>query len=118
MRSGLWFTGISAVVTAAVGLLGSGLVAAPARAGVWAGAVLAFAFQTVAFWALFVGFFPRRRLVAHLLGMLGRFAVFGVAALVWVPLWGLPPAPTLFALVTVFFATTLVESVFVQPTKL
>jgi hypothetical protein len=117
MRSGLIFTGISAAVAGAVALLGGSMVAAPARVGVWAGVGVAFACQLVIFWLLFVGVFPDRRVLAHLVGVLGRLLVFAVTALVWVPRAGLPPAPTLFALVAVFFATTLVESVFVQPNE-
>lgn len=114
MRSGLWFAGVSALVAGTVGLLGGVLVGDPARTGVWSGASAAFVFQAVVFWLLFVRVFPGRSLAAHLLAMLGRLLMVGLAALVWVPRAGLPPAPTLFALVAVFFATTLVESVFVQ----
>lgn len=114
MRSGLSFTGISAVVALLLALGGGSLVAAPGRAAVWAGVGVAFVAQVAFFWVLFVGVYPSRRLLAHLMGMLGRFVVFALAALVWVPRSGLEPAPTLFALVSCFFATTLVESLFVQ----
>lgn len=116
MRNALSFTAISAAAAMAVALLGASIVSASARAGVWAGAAVALACQLLLFWVFYVGVFPDRRLLAHLLGMLGRFVVFGVAALLWVPRSGLPAAPTLFALVTVFFVTTLVETVFV-PSK-
>ena len=50
-------------------------------------------------------------LIAHGVGMLGRLAMVGVAGLVLIPRAGLPAAPTLFAMVTVLFATTLIEPV-------
>jgi len=115
MRSGLTFTGVCAVVAVLVALLGVGLVAPPGRSGVWAGVGVAFVAQVMIFWALFVGAFPTRRVLAHLVGMMGRLLVFALTALVWVPLSGLPPAPTLLALVSFFFVTTLAESLFVQP---
>lgn len=118
MRNALSFTGISTVVAVAVALFGISVVSASARGGVWAGAMVALACQTLLFWLFFVGIFRNQRLLAHLLGMFGRFFAFGVAALVWVPRAGLPAAPTLFSLVTVFFVTTLVESVFVQSKNL
>lgn len=114
MRSGLSFTGIAAGVAGAVALLGAGMVAPPAREGVWAGVAVAFACQTIVFWLLFVGIFPDRRVLAHLMGVLGRLLVFALTALVWVPRSGLPPAPTLLSLVAVFFVTTIAESMFVQ----
>jgi hypothetical protein len=43
--------------------------------------------------------------------MLARFLLVGLAALVAVPALGLPPAPVLLSLVTVLFATTLIEPV-------
>lgn len=114
MRSGLWFAGLCVLIAGAVGLLGGSLVADSERTGVWSGAGAASVFQVSAFWLLFVWGLPGRPLAAYLLGMLGRLLMVGLAALVWVPRAGLPPAPTLFALVAVFFATTLVESVYVQ----
>ena len=115
MRSGLSFTGVSVVVALLIALVGGSMVAAPGREGVWTGVGVAFAGQVGIFWLLFVGVFPTRRILAHMVGMMGRLLVFALTALVWVPRSGLPPAPTLFALVSFFFVTTLVESLFVQP---
>lgn len=80
----------------------------------WVGAGLAFLVQVATFWVLFVWIFPHRKMLAHGLGVLGRFVVFGGVALVAVPWLGLTPGPTLFALVTVFFVSTVFEPLFLQ----
>jgi hypothetical protein len=51
------------------------------------------------------------RLIAFGVGMLARFLLVAVAALVAVPALGLPMAPALLSMVTVLFATTLIEPV-------
>ena len=114
MRSGLAFTGVSAVVAALVALLGGSVVAAPGRAECGPGWASPSRPKSSSSGSSSSAPSPSRRLLAHLVGMLGRLLVFGVAALVWIPRWGLPPAPTLFSLVTVFFVTTLAESRFVR----
>lgn len=110
MRSGFWYTALAALTALAVALLGGALVES-ARAGVWLGVGAAFAVQVSAFWLLFVALFPHRQVLAHGLGMLGRFLMVPLMALVVVPVVHAPAAPTLFAMVAVLFVTTLAEPV-------
>jgi hypothetical protein len=58
---------------------------------------------------------PNQRLAAFGVGMLSRFLLVVVAALVVVPLLEVPPAPALLSMVTVLFATTLIEPVLLAP---
>ena len=55
---------------------------------------------------------PGRGAVVFGVGMLGRFLLVAVSALVLVPVAGLAPAPTLLALVSVLFGPSLLEPVF------
>lgn len=97
---------------AAVALtLAVGAAAAPERLGaVAAGALLGGAFQALVF-ALTAAVLPGKRLAAYGVGMVGRLLLVVLAALVVVPLAGVAPAPFLFALLAVLFATTLIEPV-------
>lgn len=106
MRGALLYTLVTAIAALVAALVGG------ERA--WAGASLAFLVQVATFWVLFVWLFPHRKMLAHGLGVLGRFVVFGAVALVAVPLLGLTPAHTLFALVAVFFVSTVFEPLFLQ----
>jgi hypothetical protein len=54
---------------------------------------------------------PHNRLAAFGVGMLARLVLVAGAALVAVPALKVPPAPALLSLVTVLFATTLIEPV-------
>jgi hypothetical protein len=101
----------AAALTLLVGVIGGLLVPADARQAVWLGAAFAFAIQVVLFVVLFVVAFGSRPLLAHGLGMLGRFAAFAAVALFWIPLTRVPAAPLLFSLITVLFLTTLVEPI-------
>lgn len=104
--------------------LAAGAVAVPAvmiaGAGAWpsvaVGVVLAWAMQVALFWALAVWLFPGRMALVYGLGMAGRFAVLGVTAFFVVPLSGLAPEATLFSLVAVMFATTLLEPLVLRDT--
>lgn len=55
--------------------------------------------------------FPDQPLAAYGVGLMGRLIVVVAAALVLVPATGFPAAPTLLSLVSVLFATTLLEPV-------
>ena len=109
MRGPAVFTALVAGVSLAVALAGAGMAedAAPVAVGAGTGG----AFQVLSFWTL-AALFPGRQMLAFGLGMLGRLALVAGVALVLLPLTGLAAAPTLFALVTVLFATTLLEPVF------
>jgi hypothetical protein len=97
---------LAALVWAA-GLL---LVAPAGRRGVAAGAAIAGAWQVLVVGVLAVAL-PGKALLAHGVGMLARLAMVVAAGLVIVPAAGLPAAPTLLTMVTVLFATTLIEPV-------
>ncbi|HET8657280.1 MAG TPA: hypothetical protein VFL93_17260 [Longimicrobiaceae bacterium] len=114
MRSGIRYTAVAAGVAVLVALAGGALVHGAGRAGVWAGVAIALAAQVAFFWLLFVWIFPNRMFLAHVAGVLLRFVVLGAVAFVGLPLLGTPAAPTLFALVTVLFVTTLCEPLFLQ----
>ena len=102
------------MVAVTVGALGSIRLAGEARQALWVGAAVGFAVQTAGFWLLFVWAFPRRRMLAHLLGFALRFAVVVCAALLWMPVASLPAAPVLLALVTVVSVATFFEPVVLQ----
>ena len=74
--------------------------------GVGAGAAWQALVLSVTFTAL-----HHNRLAAFGVGMLARFLLVALAALVAVPALHLPPAPVLLSLVTVLFATSLIEPV-------
>ncbi|CAA9369189.1 MAG: hypothetical protein AVDCRST_MAG68-5316 [uncultured Gemmatimonadetes bacterium] len=93
------------VYGAGVALTGPG-----ARTGVAAGVAVGCAFQLLLLLIARVAF-PGKHLAAYGVGMLGRLLLVVASALVLVPASGLPAAPTLFSLVTVLFATTVLEPV-------
>lgn len=111
MRRGVVFTLVALVVALVVGGLGTVGRDEAGRTGVWVGVAIGFLIQVVGFWLLFVFAFPGRVVLAHGLGMLIRMLALGVVALVWLPVSGLRPAPTLLAMVGVLFLTMLVEPV-------
>ena len=111
MRKPVVFAALVVAVSLLVALLGAGLAGPGSGAGVVAGAGIGCAFQLLSFWTM-LALLPGRQMLAFGLGMLGRFALVAVVALVGLPLAGLPAAPTLLSLVTVLFATTLLEPVF------
>jgi hypothetical protein len=115
MKMGLWYTAIVAMLaTTVAALAGMALATAEARQAAWIGAMAGFAVQAAAFWLLFVWAFPRRRLLAHLLGFAVRFVVVVCAALLWMPAATIPAAPVLLALVTVLAVATFFEPVVLQ----
>ena len=114
MRLGLRYTAIVALVAATVGGLASIRLAGDALAAAWIGAAVGFVVQAAGFWLLFVWAFPRRRMLAHLLGFALRFAVVVGAALLWMPVASIPAAPVLLALVTVVSVATFFEPVVLQ----
>ena len=114
MKMGLWYTAIVAMVATTVGALAGTALSGEARQGAWVGAAAGFALQAAGFWLLFVWAFPRRRMLAHLLGFALRFVVVVCAALLWMPVATLPAAPVLLALVTVVSVATFFEPVVLQ----
>lgn len=112
-RQGLRYSVIAVVLSALVVLVGVRM--APAyRDGVLAGALMGLAVQVLVFWAFFVWLYPGRAWHGYGLGLLVRLFVFALAAFVVVPAAGLPFAATLFALVGVFWLTTVIEPLFLK----
>jgi hypothetical protein len=103
------FAALVVVVALLVALLGARMSAD--AGGVWMGAMIGGAFQLISFAAM-VWLLPGRPMLAFGLGMLGRFALVALVALLWLPVSGSAPAPTLFALVSVLFATSLLEPLY------
>ena len=106
----LRFVAATAAVAVAVYLAARTMIPAESRHAVALGVGMAAAWQVFAF-GVTLAAFPKNRLAAFGMGMLARFMLVVLSALVMVPAMGLPPAPTLLSLVTVLFATTLIEPV-------
>jgi hypothetical protein len=85
-------------------------MAPEARGAVAAGVLVACAFQLLVFVIAAVAL-PGNRLAAYGVGMLGRLLLVVAGALLLVPATGVAAGPFLFSLVTVLFATTLLEPV-------
>lgn len=98
------------VIGALVYAAGLALAGPEARGAMGVGVLLAVAFQLLVL-AIAAFAFPENALAAYGVGMLGRLLLVIVAALVIVPASRLQPAPFLYSLVTVLFATTLIEPV-------
>lgn len=112
-RQAVRFTALCLLAASVVTVAG-GAMAPGSRDGVAVGALLAALTQAAAFWTFAVWLFPGRLWEGYGLGMLARMVVFGVAALWAVPALGMPFAPTLFSLATVFWLTTMVEPLFLK----
>lgn len=108
---------LAALVVGALCCLAALALAGPDASGsVLFGATTALLFQLISFQALTAAF-PERQLMVFGLGMLGRMTLVGAMAVVVVPLTGSAMAPTLLTLVSVLFATTVIEPLFLRPTN-
>jgi len=101
---------IAVLVWAAASLL----VRPEERGAVAFGVGVAAAWQALVF-AVTATALPQSRLAAFGVGMIARFLLVAAAALVVVPALGLPMGPALLSMVTVLFATTLIEPVLFAP---
>lgn len=101
------------VVAAVILLIGVAVAGRGGEAGVWAGVILAYLFQVFAI-GVMTGLFPTHRFLVFGAGMVGRLAVMGFVAFILIPNTGVDALPTLVSLVSVFFATTLLEPVFLH----
>jgi hypothetical protein len=111
MKSAGWLVPAGVLGIGLLVYLGALTVTAPsARTGIAVGVILGCVFQLL-FLLLARMVFPGRQLAAYGVGMLGRLTLVLASAMVLVPATGLPAAPTLLSLVTVLFATTLLEPV-------
>ena len=107
----LWLLPVAVLAIGALVYAGGVALAGPgARGGIAVGVAIACVFQLFFLLVARVAF-PGKQLAAYGVGMLGRLILVVAAALVLVPATQLPAAPTLFSLVTVLFATTLLEPV-------
>lgn|GEM_PF-2752502 len=113
-RKRLLYSAASLVLALVIGFLAAGIASDAGREGVVAGATTAVAFQLLVFW-VFTGIFADRPVVAFGLAALSRLLLVVVMALVVLPRSGWAVAPTLLTLVSVLFATTLLEPVFLRP---
>ena len=98
------------VIGALVYAAGLALARPDARGDVAVGVLVGVGFQLLVLLIAAVAF-PQNALAAYGVGMLGRLLLVVVAALVVLPAARLQPAPFLYSLVTVLFATTLLEPV-------
>jgi len=103
-----------AAVASVVFAMGAALVEGEALRAVGVG-VLSGAVAQLLLFAIAATAFSSQRLLAYGLGMLGRMLLVVVAALLVVPATGLPAGPFLLSLVTVLFATTVLEPVLWRP---
>jgi hypothetical protein len=104
---------ISLAAVPVIGLMvfmGGVAMAPDGRSGVMVGVLLGCVIQLLLLGATQAAF-PDKPLAAYGVGLVARMVVVVAAALVLVPATRLPPAPMLLSLVTVLFATTLLEPV-------
>lgn len=111
---GIRFALVSGGVALGILFLGVGLVGPDSRMQVIAGVVTAYAFQATVV-GLLLHRFPAKRFMVFGVGMLGRLFVVAVAALVLLSQAGAGATATLFSMVLVFFATTLLEPLVAGP---
>jgi hypothetical protein len=90
--------------------VGLSLTDVDGRGALAVGVLAAVAFQLLVL-VIAAVVFPKNALAAYGVGMLGRLLLVVVSALVIVPAARLRPEPFLYSLVTVLFATTLLEPV-------
>jgi hypothetical protein len=100
-------------VAAAVFALGW-LLPPPVRTGTWLALGLGLAVQGPVGWWLLRSVGTDRFLLAWMVGMGSRLALFGVFAFVLIPRLALPPGATLFAAVAVLLSLLVVEVVVVN----
>jgi hypothetical protein len=98
------------VTGALVYAAGLALAGPEARGALAAGVLMGVGFQLLVL-AIATVALPNNALAAYGVGMLGRLLLVVVGALVIVPATGLDAAPFLYSLVTVLFASTLLEPV-------
>jgi hypothetical protein len=112
-RSPYAFPLLVLAVAALVAAGGAVVMGGAARGAIAAGALMGGLFQAAVF-AFLVRIFPGRGLAVFGAGMFGHVVFLVLSMFVLVPLTGLAPAPTLLALVTVLFATTTLEPIFLS----
>jgi hypothetical protein len=112
-RSPYLFLVVVVVVAGLVAAAGPFLAGAGSGRPVAVGAVMA-ALAQCALFVLLVQAFPGRGMLVFGMGMMGHLVLLVLAMFVVVPLSGLAAAPTLISLVSVLFASTVVEPLFLS----
>jgi hypothetical protein len=111
VKRGTMVAGVGVLVIGAlVYAVGLSLTDVNGRGALAVGVLTAVAFQLLVLLIAAVAF-PDNALAAYGVGLLGRLLLVIVAALVIIPAARLRPEPFLYSLVTVLFATTLLEPV-------
>ena len=111
MKRGTVIAGVGVLVIGALVYAAGLTLARPdARGALAAGVLVGVAFQLLVL-AIAEFAFPDNALAAYGVGLLGRLLLVIVGALVIIPAAGLQPEPVLYSLVTVLFATTVLEPV-------
>lgn len=111
MKRGTMLAAVGVLVIGALAwAAGITLVGPDGRGSLAAGVLTAVAFQLLVL-AIAAVAFPGNALAAYGVGMLGRLLLVIVSALVILPAARLQAEPFLYSLVTVLFATTLLEPV-------
>ena len=115
MKRALLFAGASLLLIVGMAWLFTKLWSDPmAQQAVWFSAGIALGVQIIGF------FFVRYLVPANLIagwgvGMLLRFLVLALHALIGVRLMGFPPTQALLSLATFLFVSTLIEPLFLKP---
>ena len=112
---GQGFARVAAAVTVVILVFGLLLAGPGGWTAVAVGTSAGYLFQAGTFWLFAVMLFPAQPLLVFGLGMAGRMLLVVTMAFLVVPVMGLPAAPVLFSLVSVFFVTALLEPVFLFP---
>jgi hypothetical protein len=115
VKRALLFAGASLLLIVGMAWLFTKLWSDPmAQQSIWFSAGIALGVQIIGFF--FVRFFVPTHLIAGWgAGMILRFLVLVLHALIGVRLMGFPPAPALMSLVTFLFVSTLIEPLFLTP---
>ena len=113
-RMAVGYTVATILIGLVVALIGMAAVDGAADRGVAIGSIVGALTQVLIFWSLFVFALPEKKLLAHTIGILIRFFVVVVMALLGVGALGVPAAPTLFALVAVLFGASVSEAFFIK----
>lgn len=116
MRGAFGYTVTTVAIATLVAVAGAALGAQ--ASSVRLGATLAGGVQLMLFWSLVLPVARERRYLAYGVAALGRMLAVVAVALLLLPYSGAAAAPTLLAMVTVLFLTTLLEPMMVTTATL
>ena len=112
-RSPFAFPALALATAGLVALCGAGIHGGEWKGPIALGAALAGLYQAGSY-LLLTRLFPGRGMAVFGAGMFGHLVLLGAAMFVVVPLAGLQAGPVLLSLVTVLFATTTLEPIFLS----